>query len=367
MKPNTSFFRSLLVVFLALGLFWSCSKEVSFESGQGSGGNAGGTITDTAGNCQPATVKGQYKVDAAVTDSNYVLVRVNFTSRGTYKILSDTNNGLWFFDSGYVFSNGPQTIKLRAKGTPLLPGTTDYVYSFGGNTCGFSITATGGVNNGGSSASYLPTLAGGEIVYQLNPADSSDPTRPNDSLKTTISPLSFDYPSPTDPNRKTYYKYIVSPYTDTGFRHQSGNDYYALGRPEFDYFSIYDSVFNNIEYIYLKDNVNPGSPGATWFSDSVQVGVLDNNNNWTYGFARLRLTITAANASASFNNVLYTGVIVVKREIQFRPDPAGTPWVTVFEGQLSYAKGIGLVEQLFFDPGETNPFLRMTIRAWRNL
>jgi hypothetical protein len=47
-------------------------------------GIATGSLLDSSSVCKSATIKGQYKELETLTDSNYVLVSVNFTTQGKY-------------------------------------------------------------------------------------------------------------------------------------------------------------------------------------------------------------------------------------------------------------------------------------------
>ncbi|MGV3594678.1 MAG: hypothetical protein ACO1NK_05500, partial [Sediminibacterium sp.] len=76
-------------------LIVSCQKELSVE-GKGLKGAAQGSLTDSSGNCKDADVRGEYVIDQPLTDSNYIVIKVNFTLQGKYKIYSDTVNGMWF-------------------------------------------------------------------------------------------------------------------------------------------------------------------------------------------------------------------------------------------------------------------------------
>lgn len=360
MKHLTKYFLIIAAILLTVS---ACQKEISVE-GNGLGGLAAGSLVDSLGNCKNSVVKGTYEVDVTLTDSNFVLLNVNFTTQGKYKITSDTMNGIWFLDSGFAFVVGPTVVKLKGKGKPLLPGTTDFVVTFATSTCKFAITTTGGPNNGSNTADYLSTRAFGYITYQLIPAIPITGGAPLDTFRASISPFPFNYPTPAG---KTYYKYETTPTRDTAYYSKNGTDYYTLGTPEYDYLYFYDSVANNIEYIYLKDNVAAGTANGTWLSDSVRAGIFDKNTRtWTFGQARLKFTILAVNRTATYFGVTYKQIIVVKREMLFKRETGGTGnFETLLTAEMSYAKGIGLVDELI-DPTGTNK-QSITIKGWRGL
>ncbi len=154
--------KNLLVVFVGILLVIACQKEYSVDSGIATGSSAAGTLKDTLGNCQPITINGNYFADSILKDSNYVLLQVNITSPGNYKINTDIQNGYSFRDSGYISTTGLQTVKLKGIGTPTLPIASDFTVFFNNTNCFFRIvstTALGGGSGGGTTAAVY-TLAG---------------------------------------------------------------------------------------------------------------------------------------------------------------------------------------------------------------
>jgi hypothetical protein len=334
----------VFIGFCMLMLIQSCTKELSEES-IGLSGIAQGTLTDSLGNCKNSIVKGRYVIDTTLTDSNYVIANVNFTVTGKYKIFSDTVNGMWFLDSGYALATGPTTVKLKGKGTPLLPGSSDFVLTFGNSFCKFTVT-TLGPNNGSSSLDYLPTTPNGYITYSLMGNFSG---ALNDTLRATISPSTFIN------SGKTFYRYQVTPLGGENYYAKESGTYYTIGTPEFEYIAIYDTIVTpaggatpTILYPYLKDNVSPTSSNASWTTDSLRAGYINNGTTMVYGWARLKMTILSTGGSANFLGTIYTSIIKVKRELQFKPDSGGSnaTFTTLVSGELSYAKGIGLVDQV---------------------
>lgn len=147
--------KHFAILLAGIFIMAACQKEYSLETGS-TGGIAQGTLKDSLGDCQPMTLRGIYFVDSTVTDSNYVILRVNITAPGTYTIRTDVQNGYSFKDSGYFAVPGLINIKLKAKGKPILPITSDFTVSFGTSFCIFSVPA---ILNGGPSAAVY-TLSG---------------------------------------------------------------------------------------------------------------------------------------------------------------------------------------------------------------
>ena len=133
----------------------SCQKEYSLETGS-TGGLALGTMKDSLGDCQPITLRGLYFVDSTLTDSNYAILQVKITAPGSYTIKTDVQNGYSFKDSGYFATPGLISVKLKAKGRPILPITSDFTVSFGTSFCLFSVPAI----SGSTSPAAIYTLSG---------------------------------------------------------------------------------------------------------------------------------------------------------------------------------------------------------------
>jgi hypothetical protein len=133
--------KYLSVVLLGLILFVACQKELSVESGF-AGKVAAGSLLDSAGNCKNVAVTGAYIVDSAVGTGNYVTVQVNFTTGGSYRIFTDTQNGFYFQDSGYLPA-GMQSIRLKATGKPVQARPTTFAVAFDTSFCSFTVTVIG--------------------------------------------------------------------------------------------------------------------------------------------------------------------------------------------------------------------------------
>ncbi len=304
-----------------------CQKELSLENNMG-GAKAEGTLLDSMGNCQSAIVRGAYVMDSTMTDSNYALINVNFTGIGKYVISTDTVNGIWLIDSGYVQVVGAKPIKLKAYGTPILPIASNFLVQFNGQFCSISINMVAALD-------YLPTNAGSTWTYQYLPSlvGSSGPL---DAFKLTTLAKSIPY------NSKNYYQYATSLSDTFYFAKEAGGTYYEFGTIDFDYTSIFDDIGGFIEYPYLKDK----SPvGTTWESGEMDVlfgsfvGVAVKP-----GKAKSVFTIAGVNQTMTIAGKTLTNVITVKREIYFK-ETGGTGFSKVLTGTSSYAKGIGMVDQ----------------------
>lgn len=144
--------KYLFIVLTGFFLFAACQKETSFERET----LATGTLKDTAGNCPQIIINGKYSADSALTDSNFIVVPVNFSSTGSYNIFTDSSNGFSFQGSGSVKETGLHSIRLTGTGKPIVAEQTAFSVVFDSSICTFSVFVAAG--SGGKSAVY--TLAG---------------------------------------------------------------------------------------------------------------------------------------------------------------------------------------------------------------
>ncbi len=173
--------RLLLLLFSGILIFLSaCQKELSIEL---SGSTSTGTLqADGSGECLPKTIQGVYetgKVLNAATD--FIDVQVNATTVGTYRIYSDTVNGIFFEGKGSIATAGLNTIRLAGNGTPLNAGVSQFTINYSGTTCVVAIIvqSPGGTGNaeftlaGAPDACQTPVIAGDYVVGQaMAPANT---------------------------------------------------------------------------------------------------------------------------------------------------------------------------------------------------
>ncbi|HLK26935.1 MAG TPA: hypothetical protein VKT28_00035, partial [Puia sp.] len=149
-------FRIVTMLIVSATLFFSCSKELSYESDVVPvATTATGTLKDTSGNCMTITPAGTYFNGVAILgDTNYVQVTVNVKTTGSYNIQSDRQNGFQFAGTGVFNNTGVQTVSLKASGTPAQIQSTVFNVSFDSTACSFTVNvqdSTGHSGNGGST------------------------------------------------------------------------------------------------------------------------------------------------------------------------------------------------------------------------
>jgi hypothetical protein len=335
----------ILGICLLLFAFVACQKETSFEFGPNP--IASYSFLDATGNCASNTINGFFQMDSVLTDSNYVVINVQFNSVGKYLISSDTLNGMWFVDSGFVTTTGPKQIKLKGAGTPILPITNGFVLNQNTNGCGFSITVLPADN-------YLPKTLSSTWSFQYKPAliGSSGNI---DSFAVIVSLSSITN------NGKDYAEFATTLGDNYYFAKEGVYNYWEYGYPDFDYAGIFDKVDDFVEYIYLKANQPAGS---TWESPAIGA---------TYGAAfgltpivgTTKSVFTVINAKKPYTiaGKTFSNVITVKRDIMFKP--TGGTYVKLMDGTAMYAKDIGLIDQIINLPGggtENIPILRWDIK-----
>ena len=76
--------------------------------------------------CNSAAAEGVYRAGIYSTSDDQIRITVNFISSGVYFITTPLINGISFSVAGYTPVTGPQTITLRAKGTPVQAGSFMY-------------------------------------------------------------------------------------------------------------------------------------------------------------------------------------------------------------------------------------------------
>src|SRR5580658_9715879 len=140
----------ILVFFLACGIFWGCTKDVSQElTIVPEGAVATGTLKDSVGNCLPDSVYGSYYDGVSPGDTNYVQMQVNVYQLGSYTIQSNVQNGFQLSATGNFTSLGINTIKLIPSGPPLNIGSTNFTIDYDAGSCIITVNVMDSTGHGG--------------------------------------------------------------------------------------------------------------------------------------------------------------------------------------------------------------------------
>lgn len=318
-------YKYLAIAIIGFVLFVGCKKELSFEQGPLVSA-ASGTLKDTLGNCLPIVTYGKYLRNTTLTDSNYIVVQVNFTSPGSYTIATDTVNGFSFKASGVTIDSGLQSITLKGTGKPTAPQLTNFAVEFDSTICMFSINVLdSAITTPTTSNDYFPTTDSSNWTYDLNATNADE----GDTVHAQVSM--------TDKNisGNTYRTFALSEpeSVDTNYYRKGNGLYYEYSN--LNNFSFFDLSENQVEYVFLKDNVPAGS---IW--ESPEVNVTFNN---IPGKAKIMFTIEGKDIQTTIGTTTIDSVIKVKREYIFAPAPAGS-YVTAITGSFYYAKNIGFIK-----------------------
>lgn len=319
----TSPIRLLLYTFLACALFTACSKEYSFEYGNGTiigGGTSEGTLGGDSGSCTNTQLAGLLGVGIPLTDTNQLTVELNFTQIGTYSISTDTVNGIYFSKTGTATTTGPSTIVLTGSGTPQAAGPFTFTVRFKGSFCTSSLTVYETAISNGSD--YFPTTTNSYWHYI-----SSDPAAGSGD---TVLVTSTGVSGTINGNPYTLFTSDTDAGTDSSF--------YAKGNGEYHEFGDIDvaGAANNIvaqDYIFLKDNIAVGTEWETAEGDAIVNGDTVK--------MKLKFTIAAKGENVLLDNMIYRDVIKVLITEQVNLSTTG--WTTVISYESWYAKGIGLI------------------------
>lgn len=325
--------KYLAIASCAFILFAACQKELSFENGLPLTA-AAGSLQSMSGNCMPIMVNGKYVKNLALTDSNSVVVQVNITTPGSYIISTDTANGFSFQGTGIAADSGLQSITLKGTGMPAVAQPTNFTVSFDSTVCIFSVNIIDSlITPPVTSGDYFPTTDSSSWTYQLNAVDSS----PEDTARATVSKTD------TTIGGNTYRTFVVSPGNYKNYYRKGGGLYYEYSNLDNAFFdeSIFDTVSNKVDYIFLKDNVPVSS---TWESPEVNATLAA-----IPGKAKIRFTIEAKDIQTAVGDKTADSVIQVKREYMFTPGPSAA-YQTLVTGNFYYAKNIGFVKAEFSDP-----------------
>ncbi len=126
----------LLKTYVAVLLLFAagCRKEYSYEY------TPANTLKDVEGICLPSAVHGDFFKNTRLdNDTGYIELQVNVIVTGAYLITTDLQNGFQFADSGTFNATGLQTVHLRAIGTPVDTGYTNFTVCYDTSCCPLSV------------------------------------------------------------------------------------------------------------------------------------------------------------------------------------------------------------------------------------
>lgn len=120
-----------------------CQFSVTVIGAGGGGGSTQAvfTLVGSPSTCTGAMQSNNYYATVQTSTSNYVDIKANVTTAGTYTITAPSVNGVSFSSTGSLTVGANQTIRLLANGTPTAAGTFPYALntSSPASNCGFSL------------------------------------------------------------------------------------------------------------------------------------------------------------------------------------------------------------------------------------
>lgn len=309
--------RILATVLAFLIFFTSCQKEVSQETGSPSSGS----LQNTAGDCMPKNVGGNFVVNKVLNDSNFIEVTVDVTVAGSYTIFTDTVNGYSFRGQGSFANAGPATVKLQGNGKPLVAGTDNFLVVYDSSFCSIAVTVVPAGSTTPGTGLCMPLTNASWWSYDEGPGTDT-------ILITSTGTKTLA--------GKTYSRFLETDEfggVDSFFyRLESNTNYYQYQTT--DEFAALGVTFpqNYLEVLFLKENL---TANQTWNSD----------HNGTLGglpvTVRFKFTCITANAPLTVNGKNFTNVYHVRLQPQFGTFGTFTDFGDPIEAY--YAKGIGRI------------------------
>ena len=296
-------------------------KENPCGSNTPGGSDADFTLASTGGNCASPFIDGDYFKGVQLDNFNTIELDVDVAVAGDWVVGTVPASGIAFSGFGTFTTTGRQSIVLTASGTPTASGNIVIPIQAGGSSCTFIIrvdTTRTAVQGPGD---HFPTTTNSSWVYHVTQISSglSDSTEVISTGNTKVI------------GGQTYNVFAGDLFGSV-YRKGSGI-YYRYG--SIDLFDLIDSSFKD-QTIFLKDNVPAGS---TWESPVKSTTIGQNNINFKRVF-----TITAKGASLTVKGVVYNDVITVREQLMVQVQ--GTPYQSVEDTYVSYAKGVGMIKAL---------------------
>lgn len=90
--------------------------------------------------CNEAVVNGNFITGLPLTTSNTVTLHVDVLKTGGYQIVTNHQNGYYFYKTGTFTTSGLQAVTLLGSGTPGETGTDDFVVYYGPWDCSFQVS-----------------------------------------------------------------------------------------------------------------------------------------------------------------------------------------------------------------------------------
>ena len=274
-----------------------------------------GVLGSTGGNCDEVVISGEYKQGITLLPSNTVEIKVVVATPGTYKIYTNTVNGISFYKQGVFTTAGPKTVILNASGTPAFQGDQMFTLYYGNSQCAFKVNFLQGVS---ASNDYYPLTTNTNWTY----SDGTNSVK-NQVLADKKSTNGFNYSVIASYNPPT-----ASTFDTLLLARKAANLYYAFG----DHGAILqldEPVYGDLPF--LADNVAAGNGWTTNVLNGKLAGVPI---TFFYKYTVLEKGVPETVGGFEFPNV-----IKVKQEVIINTS-------TVATSETWYAKNVGPVKMI---------------------
>ncbi|MDP4149816.1 MAG: hypothetical protein Q8927_02370 [Bacteroidota bacterium] len=300
----------------------SCQFSLNVLTNPSSPGPASYVLPGSPNSCMSDSLWGGYVKAFPLDTSNHIDIRVNVTTPGTYRILTDTVNGYSFSGSGTFTAAGVQTVRLAGSGTPQNQGVDLFAVHAGLSACSFSVRVK-------------------QVISVSNPDHFP------------LTPASYWNYDNLFPQGDTLGRQLVDTVTMNGnvyfivqqregnlaprqyFFRKAGADYYEYGPV--------DKYTNSLAYTpqvlgdihFLKENLTTGD---SWISGEYS-GAIQGGQTilLQYRFSCIDANATVVINGTAFSNVYKISVLPELKSVGGSYNGTGERY------EIYYAKGVGLI------------------------
>jgi len=322
---------TLFVLAMTALLIGACTKELSFESGNGLPGNTSeGSLVGDPADCANITLRGIYAQGISLDTTHKLDLELDIVKEGSWTIRTDTVNGIFFNAFGSVTAPGVYSVSLQGSGTPLNPGSFTFTVNYKQSSCTFVLNVLAVAKANGND--YFPTTTNSKWWYR-----SSEPgAAPEDTALQLSTGTIVNIPS--SGQNYSLFTFGDVDFVDSFYYRKTPGNYFEYA--DVDLFGFTDQAVMG-EVNFLKDNVLQGNEWISAEYSGAISGVPVKLRN--------RYRLSEKDVNVVIDNLVYRNTIKVDvtQEMQGAP---GTPFAEVFSYQTWFARGIGLINVVVEDP-----------------
>ena len=274
-----------------------------------------GVLGSTNGNCDEVIISGEYRQGITLLPTNTVEVKVVVATPGTYTIYTNSVNGISFLSQGKFTTTGPQTVILKASGTPAFQGDQVFTLHYGNSQCAFKVNFLQGVT---ASNDYYPLTTNTNWTYSNGSNSVKNQVQPG---KKSTNGFNYSVIGTYEPSTDTSYDTLL-------LARKAANLYYAFG----DHGAILqldEPVYGDLPF--LADNVAAGNGWTTNVLNGKLAGVPI-----TFYY---KYTILEKGVAETVGGFDFPDVIKVKQEVYINTTIVAT-------SETWYAKNVGPIKMI---------------------